>query len=165
MKKVLAFCLSLLFTLSAFADGLSREEALQYARRFFSDTPNAQLNIVWTGDESEVPAFYAINRTGGGFLILSGESVVNPVIGYSYDGSFTTKDMPEHVQSWFRGLERDIFAVREMHLAPEMKVVRAWEELGVRTKGEGTSLVLESAQWDRGRHTTSIVLLPTAERL
>ena len=150
MKKVLAFCLSLFLALTVFAEGLTREEALQYARRFFSDTPNAQLNIVWTGDESEVPAFYAINRTGGGFLILSGESVVNPVIGYSYDGSFTTKDMPEHVQSWFRGLERDIFAVREMHLAPEMKVVRAWEELGVRTKGEGTSLVLESAQWDQG---------------
>ncbi len=150
MKKVFVFCLSLFFALTVFAEGLNRQEALQYARRFFSDTPNAELKIVWTGNESDAPAFYVVNRTGGGFLILSGESVVNPVIGYSYDGTFTTKDMPEHVQSWFRGLERDIFNVRSMHLAPEMKVVRQWEELGIRTKGEGTSRVLESALWDQG---------------
>ena len=83
MKKVFVFCLSLFFALTVFAEGLNRQEALQYARRFFSDTPNAELKIVWTGNDSDAPAFYVVNRTGGGFLILSGESVVNPVIGYS----------------------------------------------------------------------------------
>ncbi len=150
MKKILCFCLSLLFALSVWAGDISRQEALDYARKFFSGTPAARLSIDWTGNSQDRPAFYVINREGGGFLILSGESVVNPVLAYSYDGSFTARDMPEHVQEWFRGLEDDIAQVRLLRLAPPMDVVMQWESLGVKTKADGGSLVLESAQWDQG---------------
>lgn len=151
MKRLFALTLSLLlFAGSALAEGISRQEALNHARRFFSDTPSAQFTITWTGSSENDPAFYVINRKGGGFLILSGESVVNPVLGYSYDGAFTTADMPEHMQDWFGELEQDIREVRRLKLAPTMEVARQWQELGIKTKAGGASLVLESAQWDQG---------------
>ena len=150
MKKLFVLVLALLLSISVFAEGISREEALQYARRFFSDTPKAALDIVWEGDHADNPAFYVINREGGGFLILSGEMAVNPLLGYSYTGTFRTQGMPVHMKDWFGGLERDINHVREMKSVPKEKVLREWEALGVRTKAGGTEHVIESAQWDQG---------------
>lgn len=150
MKRLFALALSLLVATAAFAEGISRQEALDYARKFFSDTPSAQLSISWTGGSETEPAFYVINRAGGGWLLLSGESVVNPVLGYSFNGVFTTKNMPQHMQDWFGQLEQDIREVRQLKLAPEMDIVMEWQNLGIKTKAGGASRVMESALWDQG---------------
>ena len=42
------------------------------------------------------PPFYVFNREGGGFVIISGEDAINPVIAYSFDNQFSVENMPLH---------------------------------------------------------------------
>ena len=148
MKKFFVCILAAVLAANAFAERVSREEALCFARQFFSDTPQAALKIVWSGDQTEA-AFYVIERSGGGFLILSGETAVHPVLGYSGEGRFVAAEMPEHMRAWFSTLERDVVKVRSLRAAAGADVRDAWENLGVRTRSSGSGLLIESAQWDQ----------------
>ena len=151
MKRVILLVSALFAALSlSFAQDVSRSEALQYAREFFSDTPSAALTIAWTGSDTDKPAFYVITREGGGFLILSGSRLTSPVVGYSRTGSFKTEGMPEHMRAWFGEFETDLGNVRRMKLQPERNTLARWDNLGVRTKAGEGELIIESALWDQG---------------
>lgn len=147
----------------AYADGISSDQALQYARKFFSDTPSAQLSIVWTGNSASKPSFYVINRKGGGFVILSGDNIIDPLVGYSYTNTFTKEGMPEHLRSWFNEFENDLAQVREMQLPPEKAVLDKWDNLGIRTKASG-KVEIESAQWDQGSPYNAKCIMPDGSR-
>lgn len=151
MKKVFAFIVFLFTCALVFAGPITRDEALRHAQKFFGgNVPLSDLSVVWTGSSDKTPAFYAINRAGGGFVILSGEEAVNPVLGYSYTKSFVAKGMPENLGVWFQDLESDIKAVRDMHLVPCQEVQEQWDALGIKTKATGARKVLETAEWDQG---------------
>lgn len=147
MKKLIVCILAATFAVNAFAERLTREDALIYAGEFFSNTPKSALKIVWTGSDD---AFYVIERSGGGFLVLSGETAVPPLIGYSYEGKFVTENMPEHVNAWFSSLARDVSELRRMRVPQSRKVSLEWETLGIRTRAGGSSRLIESALWDQG---------------
>lgn len=49
---------------------------------------------------SETPAFYIYNEGDGAFVIVSGDDRMPDVLGYSLDGSFAARDLPENVQGW-----------------------------------------------------------------
>lgn len=47
----------------------------------------------------EQPAFYVFNaENNGGFIIISADDAVSPVIGYSHSGSFNLGNMPPYLQ-------------------------------------------------------------------
>ncbi len=164
MKKIVLSLFALLSAVVLFSKEVTPEQAMQYARKFFSDTPSARLSLVWKGGELSSPAFYVINRAGGGFLILSGDDAVTPVMGYSYTGSFETEGMPEQMRGWFSSLEEDFATVRRLRPVPSREVTVAWETLGVRTKAGEKSLLLESAQWDQGYPYNEKCVMPDGSK-
>lgn len=114
MKKILSFAAVSLLSLTMFAAPVSPEKALQVAGKFFGDggVRASALTIVWTGNEAgtrsaaaEAPALYAINRAGGGFVIVAGDDNARPILGFSQEGRFAAADMPAHVAEWMRGLK------------------------------------------------------------
>lgn len=164
MRKLFVCIISiLLLSLSSFAQDISRQEALQYARDFFSDTPSARLDVVWTGSEDS--SFYVINREGGGFLVLSGSRILPPVIGYSYSGSFKVKGMPDNVSAWFRGFEKDLKEAKALYPRPSEEVLQQWRSLGARTKAPVQSYVLESALWDQDEPFNDKCVMPNGDKV
>ena len=115
MKKILSFAALSLLSLTMFAGPVSPDKALQVAGRFFGDggTRASALTIVWMGEDgpatrsaaTETPALYAINRAGGGFVIVAGDDNARPILGFSEEGRFVADAMPEHVAEWMRGLK------------------------------------------------------------
>lgn len=115
MKKILISTISILIATASFADTISREQALSAAGRFFGgDTKSVSktLKIARVGvakavhapiAASDDPTYYAINRTGGGFVILSADnSVENPVFAYSFKGSIPEgEELPANMRWWF----------------------------------------------------------------
>lgn len=148
MKKLILL-ISLFLPLMAFAGPLSNDDALRYAQDFFGLDSKRDLEIVWTGNNTQEPAFYVVNYLDKGFVMLSGEECVEPVLGYSRENAFTVKGMPEAVRSWFGTIENDIKYVRG-NLSREVTSAQKakWQNLDAVTKA-GVEYVLETAEWDQ----------------
>lgn len=69
------------------------------------------------------PAYYVFNFDGGGWVIVSGEDGVEPVLGYSTTGSFTLENAPSNVKWWMEGRASEIGMIRsgETKAAPVVR--------------------------------------------
>ena len=123
MKKFLLLGLLSMLWRGLWADNVSQEKAEQWAVRFFEQKAQArsggvQLRMVWNGEEgtsrgSAQPAFYVFNRTDRpGFVIVAGDDLVAPVLGYSFEHPFRTEGMPENIRLWLLNRKSEINEVR-----------------------------------------------------
>lgn len=150
MKRIISIVLALLLAAAAYAGPVSKEKALDYARQFFNLKSTSSLEIVWTGSGASANApFYAINNSKGGFIIVSGEEAVNPVLGYSHSGRFAVANMPDNILGWFDSLEKDIKEVRKRNISQSEEVAEMWAFRTAKTKAAG-EVILETATWGQG---------------
>lgn len=149
MRRYISFLFALLLCVSALARTISKDEALQYASKFFGNVSGDKLTLAWSGTQAGKPLFYTFNKADGGFVIISAEDVTTPVLGYSYDKTFRADNMPDNVKSWFSGIEKNLSAVRKAGLIRSDKVRLEWENVGVRTKGSVSGKLLATAEWDQ----------------
>ena len=134
MKKVF-FAILLVFTTFSIAfSQISREigeiEARQLASAFAKTQPQLSgfdLNLVV---ESNV-FVYEIGTHG--FVIVSGHTVLPPVIGWSDQGSFPDlEDAPENYASWIAHYSEMIDIAKANSIAPTAEILQQWDEA---TKG------------------------------
>lgn len=52
--------------------------------------------------------FYAFNITGGGFVIIAGESRANQVLGYSDSGRLDFNNLPDNLKALLKGYQEEI---------------------------------------------------------
>ena len=104
---VLFFCISLSY---AMAKKILPDQALTIAVQFFGEQPTKSggYTLVWDGLEPVTKAtvnqnasLYAINRAEGGFIVISGDDIIQPVLAYSEKGEFGATAIPANVKAWF----------------------------------------------------------------
>ena len=130
MKK-LALLLLLAFaiisqTFSQAAQKIEETSARKIAQAF-ADThltlKGQDLNLVSAED------IFVYNIGGQGFVIISGNTVLPPVLGWSDQGGFPAlEEAPENFASWIRHYSEMIAFATENGIQPEAKVQRQWEE-------------------------------------
>lgn len=91
MKKILISTAILLFTLNvSFANPVTPQAAKQVAMNFFAPSgkksSKVELENVYTRRVHNQALYYVFQRTGGGFVIVSGQEHANPIMGYSHTG-------------------------------------------------------------------------------
>lgn len=103
---------------------------------------------------SSAPAdYYAFNvGTKQGFVIVSGEDRVRPVIGYSPEGEFKTENMPDNIKAWLERYQREITYAVAQKLQASSKTQQEWQAYMSGTmKSSITPVVqLETANWNQG---------------
>ena len=113
------FLLSIPFLAAAFsaalAAPLSPEEALARASQGqpsrLRGSGSLQLTHTFTSPD-EIPAVYAFS-SGDGFLLVSADDAVLPLLGYSYSGSFNPAEIPSQLRFWLDGYCRQIQQLRK----------------------------------------------------
>jgi hypothetical protein len=95
------------------------------ARGDLTDQPGHSL--VKTIFEAEEPALYIYNIDNKGFLLISGEDEVFPVLGWSLNGSFSDRNMPPAFSSWLEGYRDQIAHIRSEGLKGSVEVRDRWE--------------------------------------
>lgn len=115
MKKIFLFIafLSCCWTLSASV--VAPESARRKAEAFFSSLPRTKaqaldLQLAWSLPDGrpEGDLVYAFNNLNeGGFVVVSGEDAVGPVLGYSFSGRFPSDAMPDGMK-WLLSYYGDI---------------------------------------------------------
>ena len=137
---------------AAKAENVSVSQARQLAADFFfgkrnTDTKALEVRIslidepVSSGSSviQSCPEYYIFNSSEGGFVIISGENSILPVIAYSPDGHFEPEAVPDGFVYWLGGVSKTVLKARLEGLAPTSEVASAWNMVGVSTKalGEG----------------------------
>ena len=100
-----------------------------------------------TSEESQ-PYYYVFNAGNDkGYVIVSGDDRVEPILGYVEQGSFDPENIPENMRSWLQGYADEIKYVIDNDLQPNSP------ELKKRNKIQGTRHSVPeilTTRWNQG---------------
>ena len=130
MKK-LSFTVLLIFaivsqTISQTIEKVNQEKAYQIAQAFASSKlkHNGEALTLVKADN-----IYVYNIGDHGFVMVSGSTVLPPVLGYSTNETFPSLDgAPENFTSWIAHYGEMIDFAQENGIQPEAKVLQQWDD-------------------------------------
>lgn len=116
MKQILIVFLALVTSFVAMSRTLTPEEALARVQMSRSDirfAPKQYKNpkLVYTQDvaSGDIPAVYIFNNgDNGGYMVLSANDAVTPMLGYSDNGNIDPDNLPENFRWWIEEYARQI---------------------------------------------------------
>jgi len=115
MKKVIIFVSILLVVLTASAQSISQQEAMERVVEFLQSAPakGSPRRAMVSAPKLETVAtdlnhVYVFNINGGGYVIASGDERAVPVLGYSTTGTLDWQHMPENKRGWLQSYNEAI---------------------------------------------------------
>ena len=153
MKRLfLLVCMLVMASSAIMAGSVDQQRAQQIGERFLSNTvlgeqrADLQLQLVSAAMTRGAVDYYVFNvRGGNGFVIVSGDNRVKPILAYSTTGSFNPENVAEGFEFMLDSYRSEIQYVRENNLAATPDIVAEWNE------------VSRSGQINPGRQTRSVV--------
>lgn len=99
------------------------------------------LNSIIGPDENN-PSFYIFNYKNGGFVIISADKRVEPVLAFSEEGYFSkTGSMPLGLVTWMSMNDENMQKIRKNHdIKAPGNVVKLWNSLLTENKAINTNL-------------------------
>lgn len=156
MRYVLFLWLFLLSGL-AFAGNISEQEARRVAAAFLQTSPQTRVGAsslqlvfdsesILTRSDGSAPAYYVFDNTAGsGFVIVAGDDLVRPVLGYSFSEEFPQGTLPPNLRDWLDNVRREVNDLRRSGATAEETVTRAWTD----TRAGNVVVELQTADWNQ----------------
>lgn len=155
--------LALAFPQNAGADVVPESRARAVAENFLGASQtragSGKLTLLWDGEDTQTrssnpaPAFFIYSREGGGFVIVAGDDVAHPILGYSYSDSFSVTDMPDNLEGWLTYIRESIDDVRRAGSLRTYEVANEWVKAQAKTRAGDTipaEKLWETAKFDQG---------------
>lgn len=113
MERKLLLLLTCLFALTASAERINEQQALEKARQFMQgkviNAPQKARSVRRAQASAELQDLYIFNVEGnGGFVIVSGDDRTDAILGYSTTGRFDDQNIPENFRAWLQQTEAEI---------------------------------------------------------
>ena len=144
----------------ASAEGIPQERAAAVAEAFFSSVvtkaPAGTFSLVATYPEVQTkaqgtPALYVFERSSGGYVVVSGDDVAVPVVGYAHSGRFPKDDMPVNMRSVLDWHAAVIGHARSQGWMPSAETMAEWDRVVTASSASSSErVVLETARWGQG---------------
>ena len=106
--------------------------------------------------------FYVFNVDNVGFVIVSGDDTVIPILGYSDQGTFHSDNMPPALQKWLEGYKNEIIYVVSNDIKATEDIDKQWS-LQITNKNSNTTLtanavtpLLQSIQWNQSPYYNAL---------
>ncbi|MCD4789527.1 MAG: thiol protease/hemagglutinin PrtT [Bacteroidales bacterium] len=135
MKHFVRIVFSILFFLS-FLSGSSKEvsksKAKIVAENFFSERKTISASEIVFGEDFTItqnsfPVFYVFNINDG-FIIISADDAVYPVLGYSFEGNYSGENFSPAYEAWIKSYEDQIAYAIENKLSATEKIKFIWKK-------------------------------------
>ena len=111
-------------TLPLFAERVDPETARKVATTFLDNNGAKVTQLTDLSKEAGFPNLYIFNGEEG-FVVLSADDRVQPILGYSLTGRFEVEGMPEHISSWLQGYSNEIqYAIDHQARATEKTMIK-----------------------------------------
>ena len=149
-------------TFACFAGVVTPERSAGVAADYFSriattkGTGTADVKLLASfpvSDDSapgEVPAFYVYGRATGGYVLVAGDDVARPILGYSDRGSFPSEaEMPDNMKALLKLYALEIGYARAQGWKPDEATRQLWADPAAATKAS-QPVLLTTATWNQG---------------
>ena len=150
MKKItISFLLLIAIIFTAFAEKVEVDEATKVAKNFLLQSKRfggqdgvtlVQSFVVSTpsqfipGEFENTPLLYIFNiANDGGLILVSGDDVASPVLGYTLSGNYDEENLPYSFRKWIEGYKNHIMWAIENEVEAIDEVENLWSQL---LKGE-----------------------------
>ncbi|MCD4774026.1 MAG: fibronectin type III domain-containing protein [Bacteroidales bacterium] len=116
------------------ADEVNIKDARKLAKNFYYQKSDISFEEIYfsneyTISEGSIPVYYVFNLSNkNGFVIVSAEDQVLPVLGYSFEGDYFEENQPPQFISWMRSYKDQILFVRENNLEATEKIKSQWSK-------------------------------------
>jgi hypothetical protein len=134
--KLLSIFLVFFFSFHAMAKNIGLQQAEKVAKNFYYEKSN-QINkstsmqdvgvlsyeVRTAGDQNIYYVFHMKNR---GFVMVSAEDYMQPVLAFSLDDDFVSENQPSQLKSWCNMYQEQITKAREEKLVAESRIAEKW---------------------------------------
>src|SRR5689334_791887 len=133
MKKLYTLAFALIVAAASFSKEVSKQSTLLVAKNFLSQALHRPLQ------EQSLQLTYAYRSNSGkplydvytltdqtGFVIVASDDVVQPILGYSSEGSFDPAYLPPPVKAWLKGYEEEIESAQLHFPVASPEVASKW---------------------------------------
>jgi len=141
MKRILFLTFSLLsFILHSEAKQVKQERAFSIAQKVLlspvelrsGDDNSLQLTQTVYNDSrslrsSDIVLYYVYNRKEGGYIIIAGDDLVHPIIGYSFSGRYNPDNLPPNLKLWMEDVAYGISNAINENESSSIKNSSEWE--------------------------------------
>ena len=164
MKKTLTLLLTLVFSMTLFAKSVDLESAKRAGINFYYeragqhaavDYRDLKVSSVFPLSENNLTLYYIINLAGKGWVAVSADDAVAPVLAYSFEGNYTGENPPPQFVEWMEGYARQIGEAIAQGFSPAPGVTMEWARLsaaepsGLKRSYRDVAPLLLST-WDQG---------------
>lgn len=146
MKKIVILVACILFASFGFAEKVDVSVAKTVAETFYQSVANqsqksssVSMNLAYecksdmSGQKSvkeEIAYYYVFNASDNkGFVIISGDDKVSPVLGYSTNNSFDATHIPDNVKKWLDGYRSEISYAIQEGISASDEISEEWSAL------------------------------------
>ena len=115
-----------------FADGITIETARQVAKNFYFEKSGInQKEIIFEEEHTvmseNIAMYYIFNlEKGKGFVLVSADDIILPIIGYSLENTFKIDEQPENVAYFFQEYTDKIQYKIENNISSTIEIRNSW---------------------------------------
>ena len=167
MTKFLAICLVLLVSgfYHIYAEEVSLEKAKTIGKNVYYERANlikkVSFNDIFITEEFSIKSksqalYYIFNiNENEGFIIISADDIVYPVLAYSFKGEIDPSFRPPNFTSWLDNYEKQIIYAKENNLGSSEKTRNAWIEYSEQFSKQDPKSIMQvnplvSSTWNQG---------------
>ncbi len=140
MKKRILIITLLIFSANIFAHPIDLQTALKVANNYFSTQLNQSQNLTLVyecksqarntvGNTEKNVVYYYIFNSDNGFIIVSGDDAVYPILGYSTEGKFESNKQPANIKKWLENYKQQIRYVITHDIQATTEIKNQWNNI------------------------------------
>ena len=120
-----------------------------------------KVNGTFENISEERVLFYVFNVNSVGYVIVSGDDTVLPILGYSDQGNFVFTEMPSNIKKWLENYKKEITFVIENNIEANEEINNAWKT-DVKNKNSNTNFnvttvnPLIQTQWNQAPYYNAL---------
>lgn len=155
MKRfTMTVALLLMVAMPMMAERVSPETARKVAQTFLNNNGAKSAQLTDLSKAAGFANLYIFNGEEG-FVVMSADDCVKPILGYSLTGKFVAEGMPENVRGWLQGYSDEIQSAVDRRMKATGETTRLWKALveGNNTKDAKVTAVIEpliQTKWNQG---------------
>jgi hypothetical protein len=144
MKRNALFLVMIFFATSLFAEKVEVDKATKVAQSHvygnvqLRSAQDEGIKLVYTatgdpslrssGNQGETVYYYVFNvKENDGFVIVSGDDIAIPVLGYSKNGTYDAQHLPPAFSYWMECLQKEIGYGIQQHLPQNAETKQKWD--------------------------------------
>ena len=170
MKTKLLSLILLIVTFSLFGKPVDENRAKIVGLNFLHYKTNSnvlknatELQLTYkVNSTNEQVAFYVFNVGTIGYVIVSGDDTVMPILGYSDQGNFISENMPSNIKKWLENYKNEIIFIIGNDIKATEEINKEWSLQQANNKSNNTTLSVNAVNpliqthWDQSPYVNDL---------